>query len=44
MADFKCVLVIRAANKVLFQTNSSRKYELISVERDASLDSIKQYV
>lgn len=44
MADFKCVLVIRAANKVLFQTNSSRKYELISVEQDVSPDGAKQYV
>lgn len=44
MADYKCVLVIRAANKVLFETNSSRKYELISVEQDISPDGAKQYV
>lgn len=44
MANFKCILIIRTANKVLFQINSSGKYELISVEQDVSLDRAKEYV
>jgi len=44
MTDLKCILVIRAGNKVLFQKNESEKYELISTEQRTSLDKIKEYV
>lgn len=44
MANFKCILVIRSEKKILFQMNSSGKYELISMEQDASPDRIKEYV
>ena len=44
MANFKCILIIRAINKVLFQINTSGKYELISVPQDISQDKIKEYI
>ncbi len=44
MADSKCILVIRAGNKALFQKSESGKYGLISVEQGISLDKIKEYV
>lgn len=44
MFNFKSILVIRAGNKILFQTGFSGKYELITVNRKVSLDEIKEYV
>lgn len=44
MTGFKCILIIRFKNKVLFQTNASGKYELISIAQDRSPDKIKEEI